>query len=37
MINDRIENKQVSRVSKLEIINKQRVDERKSGEFKDNI
>ena len=37
MINDRIENKQVSRVSKLEIINKQRVDERKTRKFKDNI
>ena len=37
MINDRIENKQVSRVSKLEIINKQRVDETKSRKFKDNI
>ena len=29
MINNRIANKQFSRVSKLEIINKQRVDERK--------
>ena len=37
MINNRIDNKQVSRASKLEIINKQRVDERNNRKFKDNI
>ena len=37
MINERIENKQLSRVSKLKIINKQRVDETKRRKFKDNI